>query len=1753
MMSIGSVKSAGSAGNYYTDKDNYYVIGSMEERWQGKGAEALGLDGKAVDKAVFTELLKGKLPDGSDLTRMQDGVNKHRPGYDLTFSAPKSVSVMAMLGGDKRLIDAHNQAVTVAVKQLETLAATRVMTDGKSETVLTGNLIVAKFNHDTNRNQEPQLHTHAVVINATQNGDKWQSLGTDTVGKTGFIENVYANQTAFGKLYREALKPLVEKLGYVTKVVGKHGMWEMKDVPVEPFSTRSQELREAAGPDASLKSRDVAALDTRKSKEAIDPAEKMVEWMNTLKETGFDIRGYREAADAHAAELARAPAAPVKTDGPDIADVVTRAIAGLSDRKVQFTYADVLARTVGQLEAKPGVFELARTGIDAAIEREQLIPLDREKGLFTSNIHVLDELSVKALSQEIQRQNHVSVTPDAGVVREKPFSDAVSVMAQDRPAMGIVAGQGGAAGQRERVAELTLMAREQGRDVHILAADNRSREFLAGDARLAGETVTGKSALQDGTAFIPGGTLIVDQAEKLSLKETISLLDGAMRHNVQVLLSDSGKRSGTGSALTVLKDSGVNTYRWQGGKQATADIISEPDKSARYSRLAQEFAASVREGQESVAQISGTREQNVLNNVIRDTLKNEGALGNRDMTVTALTPVWLDSKSRGVRDYYREGMVMERWDPEARKHDRFVIDRVTASSNMLTLKDREGERLDLKVSAVDSQWTLFRTDKLPVAEGERLAVLGKIPDTRLKGGESVTVLKAEAGQLTVQRPGQKTTQTLSVGSSPFDGIKVGHGWVESPGRSVSETATVFASVTQRELDNATLNQLAQSGSHIRLYSAQDAARTTEKLARHTAFSVVSEQLKARSGETDLEAAIAQQKAGLHTPAEQAIHLSIPLLESNSLTFTRPQLLATALETGGGKVPMKDIEATIQAQIKAGSLLNVPVASGHGNDLLISRQTWDAEKSILTRVLEGKDAVAPLMDRVPGSLMTDLTAGQRAATRMILETPDRFTVVQGYAGVGKTTQFRAVMSAISLLPEETRPRVIGLGPTHRAVGEMQSAGVDAQTTASFLHDTQLQQRNGQTPDFSNTLFLLDESSMVGLSDTAKALSLIAAGGGRAVLSGDTDQLQSIAPGQPFRLMQQRSAADVAIMKEIVRQVPELRPAVYSLIDRDVSRALSTIEQVTPEQVPRKDGAWMPESSVTEFTPAQEKAIQDALKEGKEIPPGTPVSLHDAIVKDYTGRTPAAQANTLIITHLNADRRALNGLIHEARVQNGEVSKDEVTLPVLVTSNIRDGELRKLSTWSEHQGAVALLDNAYQRIESVDKENQLITLKDSEGNTRFLSPREASAEGVTLYREEHITVSQGDRMRFSKSDPERGYVANSVWEVKAVSGDSVTLSDGKTTRTLNPKTDEAQRHIDLAYAITAHGAQGASEPYAIALEGVAGGRERMASFESAYVGLSRMKQHVQVYTDSREGWIKAINNSPEKATAHDILEPRNDRAVKNAGLLFGRARPLDETAAGRAALQQSGLAQGNSPGKFISPGKKYPQPHVALPAFDKNGKAAGIWLSPLTDRDGRLEAIGGEGRIMGDETARFVALQNSRNGESLLAGNMGEGVRTARDHPDSGVIVRLAGDDRPWNPEAITGGRIWADPLPNLPLPDTAADIPLPPDVLAQRAAEEAQRREMERQTEQASREVAGEEKKTGEPGERIKEVIGDVIRGLERDRPGEEKTPLPDDPQTRRQETAIQQVASESLQRERLQEMERDMVRDLNREKTLGGD
>ncbi|EOH3640166.1 AAA family ATPase, partial [Salmonella enterica subsp. enterica serovar Braenderup] len=145
--------------------------------------------------------------------------------------------------------------------------------------------------------------------------------------------------------------------------------------------------------------------------------------------------------------------------------------------------------------------------------------------------------------------------------------------------------------------------------------------------------------------------------------------------------------------------------------------------------------------------------------------------------------------------------------------------------------------------------------------------------------------------------------------------------------------------------------------------------------------------------------------------------------------------------------------------------------------------------------------------------------------------------------------------------------------------------------------------------------------------------IAGAGGRGVLSGDSLQLQSVTSGAPFTLMQQRSAIDVAVMKDIVRQTPELRPAVYALLEGRAPQALDTIRSVSPAQVPRETGAYVPVSSVTEIRQAAEQKEQTGDR------------VISAIVDDYTGRTSEARRQTLIVTQTNADALAINTGIHD----------------------------------------------------------------------------------------------------------------------------------------------------------------------------------------------------------------------------------------------------------------------------------------------------------------------------------------------------------------------------------------------------------------------------------------------------------------------------------------------------------------------------
>ncbi|MFE0412508.1 MobF family relaxase, partial [Citrobacter freundii] len=268
MMSVAPVASAGSADGYYSKSDNYYFLGNLQSLWLGEGAKELGLEGN-VRGGDLTAVLEGRLPDGSRLGREINGNHVHRPGHDLTFSAPKSVSILGLIGGDKEMVEAHNHAVQVAAGYVEKLISARATKDGITSIVHTGKMVAAAFTHDTSRNLDPQLHTHLLIANMTEHDGKWKALATDYIHNAGFIETVMKMQVTLGKIYRGALRQRVEALGHEVEEVGKHGMWEIKGVPEavrEEFSSRGREIEGAIGAEATLRSRDVAAKDTRQAK-----------------------------------------------------------------------------------------------------------------------------------------------------------------------------------------------------------------------------------------------------------------------------------------------------------------------------------------------------------------------------------------------------------------------------------------------------------------------------------------------------------------------------------------------------------------------------------------------------------------------------------------------------------------------------------------------------------------------------------------------------------------------------------------------------------------------------------------------------------------------------------------------------------------------------------------------------------------------------------------------------------------------------------------------------------------------------------------------------------------------------------------------------------------------------------------------------------------------------------------------------------------------------------------------------------------------------------------------------------------------------------------------------------------------------------------------------------------------------------------------------------------------------------------------
>ena len=439
--SIGAVAAPAQGASYY-EKDGYYGKDDPEHReasaWAGRGAEELGLTGP-VDADTFRAVLEGKVPDGSDTRlgrRGRDGEITHRPGRDLTLSAPKSVSLAALVGGDARVVEAHDRAVARTLAWFEkNVAETRMKDPETGRMVRTGGqkTVIATFRHDTSRNLDPALHTHAVIANMVQGEDgKWRSMAN---------EKLYESKMLLGALYRSELAAGLARLGYGIEKTHADGRFEIAGVSrevVEAFSTRRQEIEaavaERGGGDTADDQRlaQRAALMTRAAKRDVDREALRESWQRQAEGLGFDARGLaaeavtrtagRDAGNeagrgtaagpasgngampgAHVAAEA-APAVPEDVPNSSAAAAVDWAVAHLSEREAVFARTDLLAAALAHSPGAAAVEGIEREV--AAREKAGTLHAARlpgAEGLLTTDRAVADERETIALMRAGER------------------------------------------------------------------------------------------------------------------------------------------------------------------------------------------------------------------------------------------------------------------------------------------------------------------------------------------------------------------------------------------------------------------------------------------------------------------------------------------------------------------------------------------------------------------------------------------------------------------------------------------------------------------------------------------------------------------------------------------------------------------------------------------------------------------------------------------------------------------------------------------------------------------------------------------------------------------------------------------------------------------------------------------------------------------------------------------------------------------------------------------------------------------------------------------------------------------------------------------------------------------------------------------------------------------------------------------------------------------------------------------------------
>lgn len=1681
MMSVQTLSTSSGAAGYYSQADNYYFVGELLTEWHGKLAGEMGLSG-SVDLKTFDGLLSGNTPDGRKMGK------KHRPGLDMTFSAPKSVSILALVGGDQRLIQAFQESVRETISEIEAFISTRVTKDKQTEVANTGKGIFASFVHDTSRNLDPQLHMHVIAMNITEKDGKLYSLSSDKRYGSGFMEMVYTHHTLFGTIQRNILEKKVTELGYTTRPTEK-GLWEITGVPTNllgHFSSRSRDIRRAVGDGASFGSRNIAALDTRSPKQVPDRNVLLQEWNSAIRDHGFDMGEFIVTAKEQA-EVSTEPGygatTPVRIDvdrgrtdrakedespernapgkgnvSPDSAEpgkdeappenagqdktalptedaekgegeagpensqpgtglipletsepgtglavtqtpesvavvrqeepgkplqtgrtdrtekhtqprsredddrVINTALSALSNRKRDFSYNEVVLEMAACTENVMSLRDGERL-IDRAIESGRLIPLNNEKNRFTSESLLIDEKVIVELARDHVTNGLVSGT-------RRPVENALPALAEN--AVTIISAPSTVRGVKDVIGKVISDQEDRGRSVTVLSPTANRRDQIALDAD---EKMIFRDLSNPDTVFTRNSTVIVDNAERLSARDSVNLLSHARENNLQLILVNTSARSSQTNVLTLFEEGGASVAKVSTEHEDfSVQVRHAPDKTQRGKELASEYAAAFDEKARPVVVATTPLDKRQITDEIRIALKEKGGIDSvaQGVMVEARNEVFMTIAQKKQYSNWRVGYVIE--DRTERKPEVFTVAGIIEDTKSLILFNDKGEKSTVRASGMGRKDVrVFESTMIEVVPGELLKASAALKNQGIRAKDALRV--HEAGEREITGINERTGKAFTLYT--HEPVYASYGYVSGMGEVNRAEGTVIAALSKRDLNANNINTLNMSGNRLSIYSPLDEQATVSKIQNMNLRNTVTEFVIGTAQQPDIESATKYLKENLATPVAIALNRAIAGVQDVSVKAAA--LMENALRLDKN-VSAGAIRKELNSRIASGDLISLS-GDATENPVLVPRATYEVEKDILGMVTAGYATRQPLVMHVDAEKLEHLTAGQNEAVIDILTGTDTFQLVQGYAGVGKTTKLATLQAVLN----ETLPglEIRGIGPTHRAVGEMSGAGINAQTAKSFILDSLRDEGAGIRHDHSNTLFIIDEASMVGNSDTRDTLGVIQRAGGRAVIIGDRKQFLPIESGAPFQLLQERTPARMSVMKDIVRQTnTELREAVYSTINGDHAGSLKQLRGIKNDIVPRRE-------EYRELDQFQGPSLQGGASA-------------QTVALDYLSRTDEARAETMVITGTNKVRREINELIQSGLVEDGSLSEARhVIVPVYSQVLLPRTEFHNPETW--FSGAVVINDGDYFRVEKAGKEGVTVRSMDS-GLRQEWDYRGLDSMRLEIFREEPTRFLEGDRVLLRKTDVDTGKTSNEAYRIQGIAENGQITLEGKAgLRQLNPDRFAQDRHIDLGYAVTSTGAQGASTRYDIGYMGTEGPERRLSNARAYYILISRAKEHAQIYTDNADRLETILQTSWEpKQTAHDVLHAR--KAADYAENVTKYGASLDTFYAGRVLAESFGLDTARTELQLLSRTATAPL-RVVLPAYDENGKLSGVNTWALAAARGEFSL--GEQRTDAETNTLFSIVQRGTTPEVLAADTLSDALTLAGKNPQASVILAPEG--------------------------------------------------------------------------------------------------------------------------------------------------